>query len=340
MAPMTRSRADNKELAATDMIAEYYCQRASAGLIISEGTNVNPMGIGYINVPNIYSEAQIEGWKKTTKAVHDKGGKIFAQLWHVGRVSHTDLLDGKLPLAPSAVNPHSQAYTPKGFADTVAPKAMTQEEIDQTITDFKNAVLNSFEAGFDGVELHAANGYLFHQFFSKQSNLRNDNYGGSIENRARFLFETLDAIAEISDMNRIGIRLAPALDGNFGIDKDDETDAIFEYIVNRLNDYDLAYLHISGIGANDDTTEDILKTAKKYRAIYKGIYMINKVHDRDTANKAIEDGIADIVSFGELYIANPDLVERFEKDAPLNEGDRDTYYTPGAKGYIDYPFMK
>lgn len=342
MAPMTRSRAANKGAVPTDLMATYYEQRASAGLIISEGVFVSPEAVGYINVPGLYTKEQVAGWKKTTQAVHAKGGKIFAQLWHVGRISHPDLLEGKTPLAPSAINPHHQPYTKDGFVDTIAPKAMNQQEIDQTISDFQQAAANAIEAGFDGVELHAANGYLFHQFFAKCSNIRTDIYGGSIENRGRFLFEVLEAISDKITLNKVGVRLAPALTGTFGIEKDDETEMMFDYLANNLNEYPLAYLHLSGFTKSDVANERklILETAAHFRKIYHGTLMINKGFDRDSANKAIEDGITDLVSFGVPYIGNPDLVERFTLDAPLNNSERATFYSLGSKGYTDYPRLK
>lgn len=342
MAPMTRSRADNEELMATDLIAEYYTQRASAGLIITEGTQISQEAIGYINVPDIYTSKQIEGWKKVTHAVHEKGGKIFAQLWHVGRISHPNVLHGKLPLAPSAINPFWQCYTKNGFTDTVTPKAMSLEEIQQTILDFQQAAVNAMEAGFDGVELHAANGYLFHQFFAKCSNIRTDLYGGSIENRARFLFDVLEKIKEKVPLSKVGVRIAPSFTDAFGIVTDDETVPLFEYIVTRLNDYSLAYLHISGYTLEKDKIKAerlVLDTAKHYRKLYKGTYMINKGFTRELAEVALEEEIADLISFGEPFISNPDLVERFRENAPLLTPDRNTYYTPGAKGYTDYPSL-
>lgn len=341
MAPMTRSRADNEALAATDLIAEYYAQRASAGLIISEGTHINEQAIGSIHVPNIYTKEQIDGWKKVTAAVHRKGGKIFAQLWHVGRISHPNLLNGKLPLAPSAVNPQFKAYTRKGFSETITPQAMSTEDIHQTILDFQQAAVNALEAGFDGVELHAANGYLFHQFFAKCSNVRTDAYGGSIENRSRFLFDVLDKIKEKVPLSKVGVRIAPSLNNTFGMVTDDETTALFEYICTALNQYNLAFLHISGFSLDqiENPLQFVLDTAKHYRQFYKGTYIVNKGFNRDTANQAIEDGIADLVSFGELYISNPDLVERFQQNAPLTPADKTKYYVPGAIGYTDYPFL-
>lgn len=339
MAPMTRSRADNEDLAANALMASYYAQRSSAGLIITEGTPISKMANGYINVPGIYSERQIEGWKKVTKAVHGKGGKIFAQLWHVGRISHPDLLDGNLPLGPSAINPYVQAYTKNGFVDTVTPKAMTVHEIQNTILDFKQAARNAIAAGFDGVEIHAANGYLFHQFFSKGANHRTDEYGGSIEKRARFLFDVIDAISEELDLDKVGVRISPTLNGTFGITIDDETDKLHEYVAARLNDYGLAYLHISGFTLNEseDPLQMAIDTATRYRSIYKGVLMINKGFTRESAERVLQDNIADLVSFGVPYIANPDLVERFEQNVELNEADRATFYTPGPKGYTDYP---
>lgn len=340
MAPMTRSRSDNDEKVATELTAEYYAQRATAGLIISEGTFVSPQGIGYINVPSIYTPQQVEAWKIVTNAVHEKGGKIFAQIWHVGAISHPNLLNGKLPMAPSAVNPNTQAFTGNGFEDTVTPKAMTKEDIQQTIQDFKKAAENALEAGFDGVELHAANGYLFHQFFSKTTNLRTDEYGGSIENRARFLFETLDALKEVISYNKVGVRLNPTLHKVLGATMDEESIPTFEYIVNKLNDYDLAYLHLTEPFAPiDDLPFAIKEVAKHFRPLYKGTLMINKSFDKEKAIKVLEDGDADLVSFGVPFIANPDLVERFKQNAELNEAVSSTFYTPGPKGYTDYPFL-
>lgn len=341
MAPLTRSRADNPGLVSNDLMATYYGQRASAGLIISEGVFVSPQAIGYINAPGIFTSEQIVGWQKTTQAVHQKGGKIFAQLWHVGRISHPDLLNGHKPLAPSGINPNHEAYTTDGFKDTVSPKPMSKSEIAQTIADFQKAAENAIEAGFDGVELHAANGYLFHQFFAECANTRNDEYGGSAENKSRFLFEVLEAIAKKVNLQQVGVRLAPMLDGTFGIRKHPKDYAAFDYIADKLNNYPLAYLHLSGFTKTKKTHEmdSILKNAAHFRKIYHGTLIINKGFDRNTANSAIENGIADLVSFGELFISNPDLPERFFKNAPLNTPNRKTFYTPGAKGYTDYPFL-
>ncbi|MCC9135899.1 alkene reductase [Pontibacter silvestris] len=341
MAPMTRTRANNPEKAATDLIATYYEQRAGAGLIISEGTPVSEQGIGYINIPGIYTETQVEGWKKVTKAVHDKGGKIFAQLWHVGRISHPDLLNGELPVAPSAINPNDQAFTEEGFKPTVTPRALTVEEIKQIVQDFKNAAKNAVEAGFDGVEIHSSNGYLFHQFFVTCSNTRTDEYGGSRENRARLLFEVLDAVKEVMPIEHVGVRLNPSMHNQFGITVNEETIPTFDYIVEKLNDYNLAYLHLSEPFSDvTDVPFAEPNIAKRYRPLYKGNLIINKGFTQETGNKVIEDGDADMVAFGVPFISNPDLAERFSKNAPLTPSDRNTYYAIGSKGYTDYPTLE
>ncbi|WP_121665339.1 alkene reductase [Mesonia aquimarina] len=338
MAPMTRSRADNPDNVPTEELhGEYYKQRASAGLIISEGSQVSKEAVGYVNTPGIYSEKQTEGWKKVTKMVHEANGRIFIQLWHVGRMSHPDFHNGEKPVAPSAINPEAKSFTPDGFKDTVTPKEMTIEDIKRTVQDFANAAKNAMEADFDGVEIHSSNGYLFHQFFNGTSNHRTDEYGGSIENRARFLFEVLDAVKEIMPEKKIGLRLNPSLDGIFGMKMDEETIPTFDYIVNKLNDYDLAYLHLSE-PFNDvsDVPYAVKEIAKHYRPIYNGTLMINTAFDQEKGNKVIENDDADLVAYGKPYISNPDLVERFEKDIPLSDWDEETFYVPGKKGYLDY----
>lgn len=340
MAPMTRARSANEGNVATELTATYYAQRATAGLIISEGTFISEEAIGFINVPGIYTQPQIEGWKTVTKAVHDKNGKIFAQLWHTGAYSHPDLHNGKLPLAPSNVNPNQQAFTSEGFKPTVAPQPMTIEDIKRTVQDFKNGAINAFEAGFDGVELHGANGYLLQQFFSKNSNDRTDEYGGNPENRARILFEILDTIQEVADIRKVGIRLNPSLNGIMGIAVDDETIATYDYIVNRLNDYDLAYVHLIEPFTDVTNNENAIQgVAKHFRKIYNGTIIINRAFNKETATRVLENGDVDLVSFGVPFIANPDLVERFKTDAALNTPDQETFYTPGEKGYTDYPFL-
>lgn len=270
--------------------------------------------------------------------MHEKGGKIFIQLWHVGRMSHPDFHNGEKPLAPSAVNPNSKAFTPEGFKHTVEPKAMSLQEIEETQQEFVNAAKNAKEAGFDGVEIHSSNGYLIHQFFNKNSNIREDQYGGSVENRSRFFFETIDKVKEVWPENRIGVRLNPSLNGTFGIEATEETIPTFDYIVERLNQYDLAYLHLSE-PFTDVSDIEFLETeiAKHYRPIYKGNLMINAGFTQEKGNQVIKDGNADLVSFGKLFISNPDLPQRFAINAPMAEWDQDTFYTQGAKGYTDYP---
>jgi N-ethylmaleimide reductase len=341
MAPMTRSRAANEGNVPFDIHEKYYRQRAGAGLIITEGSQVSKQAVGYINTPGIYSEAQVEGWKGVTKAVHEEGGRIFIQLWHVGRISHPDFHNGELPVAPSAINPHAKSFTPKGFKDTVTPKEMSIEEIKQTILDFKNAAKNAMDAGFDGVEIHSSNGYLLHQFFNRTSNVRMDEYGGNIENRARILFEIIDAIKEVMPENRIGLRLNPSLNGIFGMEADEETIPTFDYIVEKLNNYDLAYLHLSE-PFNDVSEIDYLvsEIAKRYRPMYKGTVVINAGFDQEKGNKYILEGLADAVAYGKPFVSNPDLAARFELGAELAEWDQDTFYTPGEKGYDDYPSLQ
>ncbi len=341
MAPMTRSRADNLGKVATDLMAEYYSQRASAGLIITEGSQISERAVGYINTPGIYSDDQVEGWKKITAAVHEKGGKIFIQLWHVGRMSHPDFHNGELPLSASALNPNSQSYTPQGFKDTVTPKAMTLEEIKETISDYGRAAKNAMAAGFDGVEIHSSNGYLLHQFFSRTSNVRIDEYGGSIEKRAKILFKVINEIKKYMPENRIGVRLNPSLHGVFGMTVDEESIPTFDYIVENLNDYNLAYLHLS------EPFTDVTNVpgaephiAQHYRPIYKGNLMINSAFDQESGNRVIDDELADMVAYGKLFISNPDLVERFEAKVETEKWDTDTFYTPGPKGYTDYPSLK
>ena len=342
MAPLTRSRAANKGNVPTDELhGVYYEQRAGAGLIISEGSQISKQAVGYINTPGIYSEEQVAGWKKVTKRVHDKGGKIFCQLWHVGRMSHPDFHNGELPVAPSAINPNGKSFTPNGFKETVTPRAMTKEDITQTIADYKNAAKNAIEAGFDGVEIHSSNGYLIHQFFNATSNHRTDEYGGSIENRARFFFEVVDAIKEAIPENKIGARFNPSLHNIFGMTLDEETIPTFDYVINKLNDYNLAYIHLSE-PFNDvsDVEHAEQNIAKRYRPIYNGTLMINSGFDQEKGNAVIENAEADLVAFGKLFISNPDLVERFKQNGDLAEWNTDTFYTPGKEGYIDYPSLE
>jgi len=338
MAPLTRSRANNEQHKATQLIAEYYAQRATAGLIISEGSQISKMGVGYINTPGIYTDEQTEAWKQVTEAVHEKDGKIFIQLWHVGRLSHPDFLNGKLPLAPSAINPGSIARTPTGDKKSVIPKEMSISEIDEVVNEFAIAASNAVKAGFDGVEIHASNGYLLHQFFAPCSNTRTDKYGGSMENRTRIMFEVLYEMKKYIPENRIGIRLNPSAHDYHGLTIDEETLPTFDFLIDGLNDYNLAYLHLSE-PFTDVTNVPFSEPniAKRYRKIYKGTLMINKGFTTETGNKIIEDGIADLVAFGVPFIANPDLVHRMRIAAPISKADKSKYYTTGSEGYTDYP---
>ena len=342
MAPMTRSRADNPEFKPTEALqAAYYEQRASAGLIITEGAQVSEIAVGYVNTPGIYTKAQVDGWKKVTARVHAKGGKIFIQLWHVGRVSHPDFHHGELPLAPSAINPNSKSFTPQGFKDTVTPKEMTLEDIKTTINDFRQAAKNAVEAGFDGAEIHSSNGYLFHQFFNNCSNQRTDNYGGSIENKARFFFEVLDAVKNEIPEQKIGVRFNPSMHNLHGITVDKETIPTFEYLLKKLNDYQLAYVHLSEPFTDvSEVPFAVTKIAKHFRPLYHGTLMINGGFTQETGNAVIERGEADLVAFGKPFISNPDLAERFENNLALAEWDQNTFYTPGKKGYLDYEPVK
>ncbi len=339
MAPMTRSRADNPENVATPLISEYYSQRASAGLIISEGSQVSKQGVGYINTPGIHSQAQVEGWKQVTRSVHDGKGHIFCQLWHCGRMSHPDFHGGQLPVAPSAINPGDKSFTRYGFKDTVTPHALMVSEIHDITMDFKRAAENAIASGFDGVEIHSANGYLFHQFFTNCSNTRTDEYGGSHENRARFFFETLDAVGGTIGFDRVGIRLNPSAHGFFGITIDQDTIPTFEYIVERLNDYgNLAYAHlVEPLAPVDQVPYAVTEIAKHFRPRYHGNLVINCRFNCDSGNRVLGEGLADAVAFGKPFISNPDLVERIRRGVGWAKWDENTFYTPGSKGYTDYP---
>ncbi len=340
MAPLTRSRANNPEHKPTELIAEYYRQRASMGLIISEGSQVSPMGVGYVNTPGIYSRTQVEGWKLVTDAVHSEGGKIFIQLWHVGRLTHPYFLGGELPIAPSAINPNHPIRTPEGEKASVTPKEMTAEDISNVISEFALGAANAMEAGFDGVEIHSSNGYLLHQFFAPCSNVRIDQYGGSIENRTRIMFELLDEMKKYIPENRIGVRLNPSSHNYHGLTIDEETLPTFDYLINKLNDYQLAYLHLSEPFTDvSDVPYAEPNIATRYRKIYKGNLMVNKGFTLESGNEIIKNGGADLVAFGVPTIANPDFVERMMIGAKLAEADKKKYYTVGSEGYTDYPFL-
>ncbi|NOX45903.1 MAG: alkene reductase [Chlorobi bacterium] len=341
MAPLTRRRATD-DYVPTEIMATHYVQRASAGLIITEATNISRQGTGYMNTPGIYTPEQIEAWKPVTEAVHAKGGKVFMQIWHVGRVSHPLLQeDEKLPVSASAIKAEGKQKTPQGHMEMVVPRALETDEVPGIVEDFKNAALNAIEAGFDGVEIHGANGYLIDQFLHDASNIRKDKYGGNIENRSRFLFEVVDAVCKAIGPEKTGIRLSPS--GIFKDMFDSNPVELYEYVIDKLNQYDLAYLHILEPMVALEPAHKYEKYLKEvtphFRKFYKGLLITNCGFDFRSANKIIENGHADMVAFGKAYISNPDLVERFEKGADLNPWDVDTFYTNGPEGYVDYPFI-
>jgi N-ethylmaleimide reductase len=337
MAPMTRARAANSGQTPTALHAEYYAQRAGAGLIIAEASQISPHGVGYINTPGIHTDSQIEGWRQVTEAVHASGGRIFLQLWHVGRVSHPDFHAGESPVAPSAINPESKAYTPEGFKTTVMPRALTTREVEATVRDYIRAGENAIRAGFDGVELHGANGYLIEQFLRDSSNTRDDRYGGSVANRGRFLFEIVEGLSETIGSDRVGVRLSPAGVGNIAPDSD--TASLYDFVIGVLDSYQLAYLHLieapSDSPALTDTPDE--SVTARYRTLWHGTLIANNGYDREHGNAAIAEGRADVIAYGRAFISNPDLPERFRHEARLVCPDRETMYGSGAEGYTDYP---
>ena len=338
MAPLTRSRA-GEDGVPRPLMAEYYAQRASAGLIIAEGTNISPQGRGYALTPGLYEAAQVEGWRKVTEAVHARGGRIFPQLWHVGRVSHPSLQPGgALPVAPSAIRPEATSYTDAGFRPCVTPRALATAEIPEIVEQYRHATRNALVAGFDGVEIHADNGYLIEQFLRDSTNKRTDAYGGSRENRARLLLEVTEAVVGVCGGERVGIRLSPVSPVN-GADLDSDPTGTYAYVVERLNAFGLAYIHIIE-GATQGPREvpggfDL----QILRQSFKGLYIANNGYDLGLALEARRRNLADIISFGRLYIANPDLVERLRIGARLNVPDRATFFGGGAAGYTDYPVL-
>lgn len=335
MAPMTRNRAGDG-LAPQPLNVEYYVQRASAGLIITEGSQVSPQGCGYPGTPGIYSDAQVAGWRRVVDAVHAHGGRIYLQLWHVGRISHPSLQeDGALPVAPSAVCPAGEAVTYGGMQPFATPRALAREEIPGIVADYRLAAVNALSAGFDGVEIHAANGYLIDQFLRDGSNRREDDYGGSVVNRSRLLEEVTTAVCEVWGAGRVAVRLSPL--NPFNDMRDSDPAALFGHVVERLNDFPLAYLHVTEMGKEAVGAAGPSFDLRRLRERYHGIYMTNGGYDKVSADRAIASGEADLVAFGALYIANPDLVERFATGAPLIAPDPATYYGGGAEGYTDYP---
>jgi N-ethylmaleimide reductase len=334
MAPLTRNRAGEGNVPQA-MNVEYYRQRATAGMIITEATQISPQGVGYPFTPGIHSPQQIESWQEVTQAVHARGGRIVLQLWHVGRISHPSLQpDGALPVAPSAIRPAGDAFTYTGLQPFVTPRALEAEEIPALVEQYAQAAHHALQAGFDGVEIHAANGYLIDQFLRDGSNRRTDAYGGSLENRLRFLQQVTAAVCGVAGADRVGVRISPENGFNDMHDSDPQT--TFEQVASLLDSFGLAYLHVV---EGDMTSGSRILDYGRIRALFVGSYLANGRYDLARAQQAIQSGAADMVSFGVLYIANPDLVERFRRGAALNEPDPATFYGGDERGYTDYPFL-
>jgi len=332
MAPLTRNRAAAGNVPGP-LAPLYYAQRASVGLIISEATQISPLGQGYIATPGIHSAEQVVGWRRVTNAVHAAGGRMFAQLWHVGRISHSSLLpDEQPPVAPSAIRAASKTFTAQGFVDVSEPRALTLEEIAQVVADYRRAAANAIDAGFDGVEVHAANGYLIDQFLRDSSNHRHDAYGGSIENRTQFLFEVVQAVAAEIGAERVGVRFSPV--SEFNDVRDSQPQALFERAVERMDALHIAYVHVieGQTGGDRDTSFDYAALRRRF----DGVWMLNNGYDGNGAAQAVGAGRADLIAIGRPLIANPDYVERLRRKAPLNALDAATLYGGDARGYTDY----
>jgi 2,4-dienoyl-CoA reductase-like NADH-dependent reductase (Old Yellow Enzyme family) len=329
MAPLTRCRSSEGRVP-NELMAEYYHQRASAGLIISEATSVCPMGVGYPDTPGIWSDAQVEGWKLVTKAVHDAGGTILLQLWHVGRLSDPMYLDGKLPVAPSAIAAQGYISLVRPKKTFVTPRALELDEIPGIVEDFRRGAANAKAAGFDGVELHGANGYLLDQFLQDSTNKRTDAYGGPIENRARLMLETVDAAISVWGADRVGLHLAPRGDAhNMG---DSNPAATFGYVAREAGKRKIAF--ICARESLDDPRQGPMMKKE-----FGGVFIANQQLTQETGEMLLAKGEADAIAYGQLFIANPDLPLRFAKHAPLNTPDPETFYAQGTQGYTDYPFL-
>lgn len=344
MAPLTRMRSRQPGNIPYALNAKYYAQRASAGLIISEATQISQQGQGYPATPGIHSPEQVVGWKLVTDAVHQQGGKIFLQLWHVGRISHSSHQPGgALPVAPSAIKPSGKVFTADwNQADYETPHALSVEEIQGILADYKKAAQNAKDAGFDGVEVHGANGYLLDQFLQDGANKREDQYGGSIENRTRFLFEAVDTAISVWGKGRVGVRLSPY--GTFNDMSDSDPVALFSYVMKELSNRGIAYVHViepraTDAGGSDAVVEDAPCTSGLFKKAFKGVFISAGGYTPETAKQAIETGAADAVAFGRIYIANPDLPERIKTGSELNPYNRATFYGGEEKGYTDYPFI-
>lgn len=334
MAPLTRTRADLAHMP-NELMAEYYAQRASGGLIITECTMIAPNTSAFATEPGIYTPEHVAAWKKVTDAVHAKGGKIVMQIWHAGRAAHPLLNHGTSNVAPSAIAIKGEVHTPEGKVAHAVPHALSVDEISQIVSMFASAAKSAIEAGFDGVEVHGANGYLIDQFLRDGSNQRTDNYGGSLENRARFLFEVLTAVCAAIGSERVGLRLSPL--NSYNDMKDSDPLAWTEFLSTRLNDFKLAYLHLMRADFFQQQSGDVMPIARRN---YHGVLIGNMGYSSDEAAAAIRDQQLDAVAFGTAFLANPDLPARVKAGAALNVPDQATFYTPGAKGYTDYPFMQ
>ena len=336
MAPLTRNRAGAGGVPQA-MNVTYYVQRASAGLIISEATPISAMAHGYPALPGIYTDEQVAGWKKVTDAVHAEGGKIVLQLWHVGRISHPSLLPNDAqPVAPSAITPNGKAFTYQGLVDYVQPRALDVSELPGIVADYVHATKSAISAGFDGVEIHAANGYLLDQFLRDGTNKREDHYGGNIENRTRLLLEVTKAVVTVAGADKVGIRISPV--NPFNDMKDSNPQALFNYVVDVLNQFNLAYLHVVEGGIHGGGIADPFDFSA-LRKHCQSPYIANLAYDKARGNAVIASGHADAVAYGVPFIANPDLVKRFSTNAALNEADSSTFYGGTEHGYTDYPFL-
>ncbi|WP_353157052.1 alkene reductase [Herminiimonas fonticola] len=330
MAPLTRSRAVGGGRVPNELMVEYYVQRASAGLILSEATAVSPQGVGYADTPGIWSDEQVAGWKKVTDAVHQAGGLISLQLWHVGRISHPMFLNGDLPVAPSAIKPAGHVSIVRPQVEYVMPRALELDEIPGIVAAYRKGAENAKLAGFDGVEVHGANGYLLDQFLQSSTNQRTDIYGGSLENRARLMLEVVDACIEIWGAGRVGLHLAPRGDSHDLSDADPA--ATFGYVAAEMGKRGIAF-----ICARESLGENRL--GPQLKKAFGGVYIANEKMTKETAENVIATGEADAVAFGKLFIANPDLPRRLKDNAPLNPARPETFYTPTAEGYTDYPAL-
>lgn len=336
MAPLTRNRAA-PGLLPSEHAAEYYAQRASAGLIITEATQVSVQAQGYQDTPGLYTTEQIAAWRTVTDAVHAKGGRIFVQLWHVGRVSHVDLHGGKAPVAPSAIRAEAKTFVNDSFADVSEPRALELDELPGIVESFRQAAANAIEAGFDGVEVHGANGYLLDEFLRETANVRTDAYGGSIENRARLLLEVTAAVAGEVGADRTGVRLSPVSPASGIVPADDEQPQ-FDHVAERLGEMKIAYLHVVE-GATGGPREAKPFDYGALRRKFGGTFLANNGFDKTLAEEQLAAGKADLFAFGRGFIANPDFVERLKLGAELNQLDPSTLYGGGAKGYTDYPTL-